>query len=512
MQASGHILATTTSALAATTAEPARREIALLKCAVGIFVALKLVYGTTVPPGGDEAYYWLWGGYLQLSYFDHSPMVGWLGVIGRSLLGWTPAGLHLPAFATFLVLAFGIYRAAAWLAPEDRERYFWLTLATFCASPLLNVLTTLNYPDHALICFAGLALLQLGKYLNGVLVRGERQADLYSGAALLGLAGLSKYNAVFIPAGLVVVLIAVPHLRRLFASPHLYLAGALTFSITLPVFIWNAENRFATFEFHAGGRLDAGESPFEPLGLVRLLVVSLLAFSPFLAVPFWHFLFGRVPDHRNAGAVLLGRATALVSGIVVCAMALWGALTNQVSAHWMVLTFLPFLILSPLFLRSRLAIWLHLGWGLLITTVALLYYLLTPIPANLFGADDSEAGRLFGQDQLAAAVTRAAEANEAELIAVSGYPILARLAFGMGDGSRLTDLGGRIDRLQKRAFTDADAGQDMILIGRPDQFEQYFERIERIDDVQTWRWGRPLEEYNLLVGRGFKPGNVREHL
>src|SRR5690606_28235034 len=112
--------------------------------------------------------------------------------IGRLLLGWTPAGLHLPAIVTFLVLAYTFRRAARWIAPQDPAGFFWLSLAVFCASPLFNALTTLNYPDHLLICFTAPALLLIGRYLGGVLDGTERHADLYLGALFLGLAGLSK--------------------------------------------------------------------------------------------------------------------------------------------------------------------------------------------------------------------------------------------------------------------------------------------------------------------------------
>lgn len=64
-----------------------RRSLVLLQVAVAYFVLLKIVYGVVVPPNGDEAYYWLWGGHLQLSYYDHAPMVGWTSAVGRLLLG-----------------------------------------------------------------------------------------------------------------------------------------------------------------------------------------------------------------------------------------------------------------------------------------------------------------------------------------------------------------------------------------------------------------------------------------
>ena len=83
--------------IGATRTRVPRRDLLPLQLVVGFLLLVRLAYAVVVPPNGDEAYYWLWGGHLQWSYFDHSPMVGWTSALARAVLGWTPAGLHLPA-------------------------------------------------------------------------------------------------------------------------------------------------------------------------------------------------------------------------------------------------------------------------------------------------------------------------------------------------------------------------------------------------------------------------------
>jgi hypothetical protein len=486
-------------------ASASRRDIVLLQVIVAYFVVLRLAYALFVPPNGDEAYYWLWGGHLQLSYYDHSPMVGWTSAIGRALLGWTPAGLHLPALVTFLVLAIIIHRAAGWIAPEDPRRYFWLCLAIFSASPLYNALTTLNYPDHILICFTSGSLLFFGRYLNDALTRTERQSDLYLGALFLGLAGLSKYSAVFVPAGMVVALIALPRLRRLFGSVHLYAAGALTFAITLPVWVWNAQHRFASLEWHAVERLNGAAPAFTPFYLVRTIVFSILMLSPFLIAGLARFLVGRPPDPRQVGLMMLGRGTAWISTIVLLPLAAWGGFGRQVSPHWLVLSFLPFLLIAPLYLRSRWIIGLHLTWGILFNTLAVVYYLSAPLATDILGIEDAEAVRTFGQDQFAAEVTRIADEYGAIAIVHPSYPLLARLTFGLGDDSRVSDLGRRVDLLTGRQFGANDAGKDMVLVGGHGAVASRFESIEELPGIQVERFGRVIETYEVAIGHGFKP-------
>lgn len=477
----------------------------LLQVAVVFFVTLKIIYGILVPPNGDEAYYWLWGGHLQLSYYDHAPMVGWTAAVGRLLLGWSPAGLHLPAFVTFLVLAYALRRASCWLAPAEPDRYFWLALAVFCASPLFNALTTLNYPDHAMICFAALALLWMGRFLNGVIEGNETYAHLYAGAVFLGLAGLSKYNAVFIPAGLVVAMIAAPKLRGLFRSPHLYAAAALTFIITLPVYIWNAEHRFASLELHAVDRLDEATSAFTPMLFVRVIVLSILMLSPFIVVAFGRFLFTRPAESGQTGLILLGRGTAAISTLMLLPLAAWGGLGSQVSPHWLVLSFLPFMLVAPFYLRSRWLIGLHLGWGVLINTVAVLYYVLAPLPTELLGIRDYEASRTFGHEQLAAAVSELATEHDVVGIYGHGYPLLARLTFALGTDASVTDLGQRIDRLTGRVLGPEAAGKDMLLVGNAVNLADRFDSLEELPPVEVERFGRVIATYDIRIGHGFKP-------
>ena len=488
----------------------ARRDLILPRVAVGYFLILKLVYALFVPPNIDEAYYWLWGAHLQWSYLDHAPLVGWAAGAAALLLGWTPIAVHLPALLSFGVLVYGLGRSARWLAPEDPERYFWVGLALFCASPLLNALTTLNYPDHLLICFSALAMLQLGKFLGALREGGEgRLRDLYLGALFMGLAGLSKYNAVFIALGLVVVIVGQPAFRRLLRSPHLYLAALLTLAITLPVVWWNAQHHFVSVGFHTAERFNASGSHFALDGVTSVLTASLFYVSPFLAWGLLRFLFGRVLAGPQGAYQLLGRWTALLSSVGMLALASWSAAADQVKPHWLVLSFLPFVIVAPLFVRSRWAIRLHLAWGMLLMTVAALYYLAAPLPTQWLGIHDREAVETFGQEQAAAAARAAAAQHGAELIASNTYGNAAKLAFGLGTDSNVIDLSGRPGQLRLWREGLSDAGKDVVIVApsgtSPDTFAAHFSSVEDLGPVETKRFGQRLTSYQLLLGRELKP-------
>jgi 4-amino-4-deoxy-L-arabinose transferase-like glycosyltransferase len=75
-----------------------------------IFVAIiRLLLAPLVGLGVDEAHYVLYGLNLDLSYFDHPPLVGWVEFISTSVFGTSEFGARLPAILIgFLVSIFNI--------------------------------------------------------------------------------------------------------------------------------------------------------------------------------------------------------------------------------------------------------------------------------------------------------------------------------------------------------------------------------------------------------------------
>src|SRR5438477_10804087 len=76
-------------------------SLGVLRAVALSIIAMKLVFSAIVPPGFDDAYYWLWGQHLQWSYLDHAPMVGWGSWVGYHLLGWNALGMHFLPLVSF---------------------------------------------------------------------------------------------------------------------------------------------------------------------------------------------------------------------------------------------------------------------------------------------------------------------------------------------------------------------------------------------------------------------------
>jgi 4-amino-4-deoxy-L-arabinose transferase-like glycosyltransferase len=484
----------------------------VFRIAVAYFLLLKIVFSVSVPPNGDEAYYWLWGQHLQWSYLDHSPMTGWANWLG-TFLGWNLFAMRFASLLTFAGTAAMVWVWAGRLAPPAlREHYFWACLALYLASPLMNALSTLIYPDHLLIFFAIVTLHFFALFLAD---RAEgkpgRLRHLYLGALFLGIAGMSKYNAVFLAAGFASVLVLDRRFWPLWRSPHLYLAGLLTVAIVSPVFIWNWANGFPTLKLHTLQRFsDRVDFRFD--GVSRVLYMSALYFSPFLLWGLLRFLTrgGLTGVLEQLRAV--GRTTFVISTVFMLGLATWSAASSQVAPHWNVLSLVAFLIAAPLFVRSRWLVGLHLAFGALGITAAVAYYVLSPLATDALNIRDREAVITYGQEQVADAARAAKERLGADFYATVTYTTASKFAFGLGTDAGIVTLTHNIDQFDFWRNPDDFAGKDAIIVierGSTDSFSSFFDSFEEIGPVDTTRYGRPLATYRLYLGRGYKPSDVR---
>ena len=204
-----------------------------------ISLLVKLIVSALLPLSADEAYYWVWSQRLQLSYFDHPPMVAWLFSLGQFL---EPLGNAVRWPAVIL----GHMTMAIWyLLLKDRfsteQIRWWMYLALF--SPLLGFGSIIVTPDVPVVFFWSLSLLLFRDAL-------ERKSAIHYGAlgAALGLGFCAKYHIVLFLPCLALYLLFEKKWREIqWKWVPLTLMFGLLFCT--PVLLWNYQNNFASFEF-----------------------------------------------------------------------------------------------------------------------------------------------------------------------------------------------------------------------------------------------------------------------
>lgn len=309
-------------------------------------LALRLLWVATLEPSNDESYHWLYTVHPALSYFDHPPMTAWVAQAGLTLCGgWVhPLSLRLGFVLMFAGSTWILYRWAA--------RFYGGWAGVYAAVGLnLSAYYTaaggaFALPDGPFLFFALMTYWQASLALFPDPARQELPPPKNLGHWLLvgaGFAGalLSKYHAVFLPAGVVAYLLVTPGMRRVLWSPGPYLAvliGAFGF---MPVVLWNANHDWASFKFQ-GGR--AVGTKFQPVGVFVWAVGPVLYLLPGIwfalvreAAPrVWRF--GRV-----AGVERLLVCLSVVPLAFFLAVACRRA---DVLLHWNLIGFVPLYVLA----------------------------------------------------------------------------------------------------------------------------------------------------------------------
>ncbi len=204
-----------------------------------ISLLVKLVLAALIPLSADEAYYWVWSHKLQLSYFDHPPMVAWLFYLGHFLEPFMHAVRWPAVFLGHCALGVGIFLLKDSLS-LDKVRW-WMYLVLF--SPLLGFGSLIITPDLPVIFFWMLSLY----FFQEVLQKKNPNSYAALGAAL-GLGFCAKYHIVlFIPCLLLYFLFERKWKDIQWKWVPLTLITGLIFCT--PVLLWNYQNDFASFTF-----------------------------------------------------------------------------------------------------------------------------------------------------------------------------------------------------------------------------------------------------------------------
>jgi hypothetical protein len=305
-----------------------RRALAVL--ILGTLV-LRLGWASVLGANNDEAYNFLYTVYPALSYFDHPPMT--MLVAKSGLVAWG-GDVSLVSLRLGYILMFA---GSTWILYRMTSRWYgeW---AGFNAALALNLSAyysaaagALALPDGPFLFFALGTMWALSEALIGS--PGRVLPWLWVGLAWAG-ALLTKYHAVFLPAGALLYMLLTPQARRLLRTPGPYVATAIGLLAFVPVAIWNAENGWASFVFQGSRALGWH---FRPAGPIVVALGTMVFLLPWIWVSLVSAAIARL---RGTALGDFDRFLLCLSGVPL-AFFLAISLGREVLAHWPLIGFVP---------------------------------------------------------------------------------------------------------------------------------------------------------------------------
>jgi len=312
-----------------------------LGLAVVAIILLRAIAAALLPLAPEEAYYWMYGQFPSLSYFDHPPMVAWVIQAGTILFGDSEFGVRFGNQILMLATSMAMYaHARMWHGHR-------IGLTSAVAVQILPAYFAAGFVatmDAALLLFWITAMWGVGLALKL-----GRASGWYVAGAACGAAMLSKYTGVFILAGAGLAVLLHGPWRRWMFSPHPYLGVLLAAAVFSPVIAWNAQHDWASFRFQFVDRFDDNGLRIDRLA--SYLGIQLLAATPILVITLG-LLLRRTITHRRLGSSW--RVVALVFSLPLLVVMLQKSLRFSIHVNW---TLPAYLSLIPATTHMSFVLW-----------------------------------------------------------------------------------------------------------------------------------------------------------
>lgn len=301
---------------------------------IAFFTLIRLIVAPSFGLGVDEAHYVLYGYYLDLSYVDHPPLVGW---IQAAMLYLLPDGIltaRIPAIALMAILSWQCYRFML-IINATQNQALWAT-AALNSSFMFGAIGLMLLPENfllALIYPIIMSVLRIEEY-------GKLREYLLLGF-LLGLAGLAKYTAILLVLPLLLYII-VKKRTDLLINPRILLTVVVGFVMILPVLLWNASHDWISFAYQS--EHVTGNSSLDLKSFIRSTVAQFAAYNPFL---FTLAFYGLVASFRSNSSPLI---LAAWIGLCLELFFIGTSFLKPVLPHWPALFYCLFIPIGTVLL------------------------------------------------------------------------------------------------------------------------------------------------------------------
>lgn len=301
------------------------------------FTVMRLIVAPSFGLGVDEAHYVLYGHYLDLSYVDHPPMVGWTQALFSALFGESVLVARLPAILLMVLVSWESYRFLLF-AQATRTQALWGVTA-LNSSFMFGALGLMLLPDNFLLALIFPIMMSLLRIEQS----GKTRDFIWLGL-WLGLAGLAKYTAVlFLPP--LFLYIMTKRRMDLLLNFRILLTALIGLVFITPVILWNASHEWISFTYQSAHVVGSTVLSLKPF--LRSLAAQAGAYNPFL---FTIAIMGVWSSIRSKNPAIV---LALWMGVSIELFFIASSFLKGVLPHWPALFYLLFIPIGVVTLLQR---------------------------------------------------------------------------------------------------------------------------------------------------------------
>ncbi len=488
-----------------------------------ISTLIRVILAATTELGNDEVYYRLYALYPDWSHFDHPPMIGWmmwifsLGLTFTSELAFRMSPIVFAAINTFLIFQIG--------KEIKNERTGWFAALLYTASVYAFIIAgTFIMPDAPQSLFWLLSLWILTRVFSEKYNFEQQKKYLLLAGLFIGLAFISKYTSIFLwlGAGLYILFFD----RKWLKTKELWISGIITIICMLPVLIWNLQNDFISFTFHAE-RVDSQGTPFRIDYLLTEIAGEFLYNNPvnfiLLFIVVVAFLRKKIFIDRHMGRLLL------CVGMPVILLFWFFACFRSTLPHWSGPAFVSLIPLCAAWLDEKqqsqrlFNTWNTLGLSLIFVGLSLAVFhihtgLIFPDKIHTEAEDLGEydfsldlygwhqAGKGFGEIRQKA-IANGEMPAVAPIVSYRWFPAANQDYYIAEPNNTHVLVIGDLERIHKFAWINQarggfQEGMDMWYVTSShdfsppqDHFSEYFETIGEPVMIPIYRCGKVVENF-----------------
>lgn len=290
---------------------------------------LQAIYTEIIP---DEAYYFLYGKYLDWGYFDHPPFVALLTHFSSILFSGNLGVRFLTVIIQIFTLVLVWFQLDLTKIPEKKKVFMFFIISSSLI--LFSIYGFITTPDAPLLFFTSLFLFSYQRFIH-------KKSWLFTFLLAISMAGLvySKYH------GILVIGFVILSNIRLLTNVKFWLAGIFVIFLYSPHIWWQYMNDFPSFRYHIIDR----STGFQWKHVFEFIPGQLAALNPFTLGATIYVMFKYRPVNLFEKAHYF-----LISGFILFFFAT--SIRGQVQPQWTVVASISMIILlnNKLFVDPKL--------------------------------------------------------------------------------------------------------------------------------------------------------------